>query len=175
VNIDIPHFVANHVVLCIGVVIFVFMVLRRGMTFGNMFSMGFFKIIFWVALIYAFYSYATGTGSPLKMLPGFTGNVVQGVAAGADATDAKYEQCLTNSIVSMQLGATSRQFCSNTKATDEWETCMAGVLCNQGGDAGCQLKTQCQFQNKVAGVPGAVGKGILRSLFCSVVPLDSCN
>jgi hypothetical protein len=171
-NPEISHFLSNNVTLVIVAVIAVFFVLFRGANVNN--RGGCLRTIVVVILLYGIYKYFTGSGSLLDLLPGRAGQLAQGTSAGMSMTNAQYLMCLQSGIGQTQLQKPAQTMCASQSGA-ALSTCLANVLCTQGGDAGCSVKTQCQFQQTVGGVPGNTGKGIVKTVLCALVHVDACD
>jgi hypothetical protein len=170
------HWISTHVVTCLLIALFVYMVLFKGTSFFNM--GGFLKIAALVVLAATAYAYfVPGKGTRPEMadfLPGFTGTAAQGVASGMDARRTAYDRCLTQGVIASNLVPESRQYCSTQTTLDGWEHCMgATVLCGRGGDAGCLVKTQCDAQAE-GSTPLNLLKGLARALLAPLIGLFRC-
>ena len=169
------HWLSTHVVACILILIFIYMVLFRGLTVRSGGS-GFIKIVALVLFAAAAYTYfIQKVGSAAQLLPGFAGSVPWATEGGMNAGRDAYDKCLTNSVIAAGLVPQSKQLCSNAKTVPEWEQCMGGaVLCSQGGDAGCLRKTQCDAQAE-GNIPNSLLKGIVRAILTPLVNLVRCK
>ncbi len=171
-NPQLSHLISNNVTLTIVIVaVVVYMVMFRGANVNN--RGGCLRTIAVVLLLFALFKYFTGSGSLLDLLPGKPGEVGRGVETGASMTESQYTTCLQNGIHQMQLQQPAQSMCAGMSG-DDLSNCLGNVLCSQGSDAGCNIKTQCQFQNAVGGVPGNTGKGIIKSVLCTLIPVSAC-
>ena len=169
------HWISNHVITCVLILVFVYMVLFRGLSRNNG-GGGFMKIVALILFVFAAFAYfVQKTGSAGDMIPGFGGTVAQGGSSGMDANRVAYDKCLTNAVIAAQLVPKSQQFCSNMQSLPDWEKCMGGtVLCSQGGDEGCLRKTQCDAKAE-GSIPENLLKGIVRAILTPLVNLTKCT
>jgi hypothetical protein len=169
------HWLSTHVVACILILIFIYMVLFKGLSRTNGGS-GFMKIVALVLFAAAAYTYfVQKAGSAAQLLPGFAGTVAQGTERAMGANGEAYDKCLTNAVIATGLVPRSKQYCSNTRTVPEWEKCMGStVLCSQGGDAGCLRKTECDAQAE-GSIPQNLLQGILRAILAPLVGLLTCK
>jgi hypothetical protein len=170
------HWISTHVVTCLLIAILIYMVLFKGTTFFKM--RGFVKIAALVVLAATAYAYFVPGKGPrpgmAHFLPGFTGTAAKGVDSGMQARRDAYDKCLTQGVIASHLVPQSQQLCATQTAPDGWERCMGGtVLCGQGGDAGCLVKTQCDAQVE-GSTPANLLKGLARAILAPLVSLFRC-